>query len=82
VHWRFLRRDEARAHVHAVRAQRHRGDERTAVRHAARRHERNFQFLRRTRQQNEIRHIVLARVTTTFEAVHTHRIATDRLRLQ
>ena len=82
VHGRLLGRDEARAHVDPVRPERERGDERPAVGHASRGDEGDRQLLRRPRQQDEVRHIVFARVAAALEAVDADRIAADRFRLQ
>jgi hypothetical protein len=82
VHRRLLRGDEARAHVHAFGAQRQRRHQRAAVGHAARGDEGNLQLLGRARQQDEVGHIVLARVAAALEAVDADRVAADRLGLE
>ena len=80
MHRRFLRRDEARAHVDAIGAQRQRRDELLAIGHPARGDEGNLQFLGGARQQDQVRHIVFAGVAAAFEAIDRHGIATDRFR--
>ena len=79
---RFLGRDEARAHVHAGGAHRQRGDEAACIRHAAGGHERYLQFVRRTRQQDHVRDVVLAGMAAAFEAVDADRVAADLLGFQ
>ena len=82
MHRRFLGGDEARAHVHAGGAHRQRGDETARIRHAARGDERNLQFLRRARQQDHVRHVVLAGMTAALEAIDADGVAADLFRLQ
>jgi hypothetical protein len=82
VHRRFLGRDEARAHVHALGAQRERRDERAAVGHTARGDERDIELLRGARQQDEVRDIVLAGMTAALEAIHADGVAADLLGLE
>ncbi len=82
VHRRLLRRDEARAHVDAFGAERERSDQRSAVRHAAGCDERDLQLLGCARQQDEVRHVVLAGMTAALEAVDADGVAADRLCLQ
>ena len=79
---RLLGRDEARAHVDAVCAQRQRRDQRTTICHAARCDERDLEFLGCPRQQYEIRDVVLSGMPAALEAVHADSVAADRLRLQ
>jgi hypothetical protein len=52
------------------------------VGHAARRHERNLQFLGGTRQQDHVRHIVFTGMSAALKTVDADRIAADRLGLQ
>ena len=75
VHRRLFRGDEARPHVDAVGAERERGDERPSIRHATRGNERNPQLFGGARQQDEIRHVVFARMATALEAVDAHSVA-------
>src|SRR6185312_12703313 len=78
----LLRRNEARSHVHAGRAERERGHETTRIRHAAGRHEGNLEFVRCARQQDHVRHVVFAGMAAALEAVDAHRIAANLLGLQ
>ena len=82
VHRRFLGGDEAGAHVHPLRAHRQAGDKAAPVGHAAAGDEGNVQLVRRAREQDEVRHIILARMAAAFETVDAHRIAADLLRLE
>ena len=74
VHRRLLRGDEARAHVHALGAQRQRRHQAAAVGHAAGGDEGHLQLLGRARQQDEVGHVVLAGVAAAFETVDRHRV--------
>ncbi|MNT10746.1 hypothetical protein D3C72_1455910 [compost metagenome] len=82
VHRRFLGGDEARAHVHALGAQRERSHEAAAIGHAARGDERDLQFFCRARQQDHVGHVVLAGVAAALEAVDAHGVAADALGLE
>ena len=77
VDGRIFSRQEARTHVHALRTQRHRRHQASAVGHATGGHKRNSQFLRRSGQQDEVGNVVLARMTTTFETVDADRVAAN-----
>ena len=82
VHRRLFGGDKARAHVHAGGAERQRRDQTARIRHAARSHERYLQFIGGARQQDQVRHVVLARMAAAFEAVDADRIAADALGLE
>ena len=82
VDWRFLRGDEAGTHVHAGGPHRQRRDKAPRVGHAARRHERNLQFVRRTGQQDHVRDVVLAGMAAAFEAIDADSVAADLLGLE
>ena len=78
----LLRGDEAGAHVHPVRAEGQRGHEGATIGHSAGGKEGDLQFLCRAGQQDEVRHVILARVAAALEAVDAHRVAADGLCLQ
>ena len=82
VHRRFLRGDETRAHVHAFGAECERRDETAPVGHPAGSDERNLQRLGRQRQQDEVRHVVFARMTSALEAVDAHGVTADLFGLE
>ena len=65
----LLRGDESRAHVDAVGAHRQGRDQAAPVGLAAGRHERDLELVGGARQQDHVRHIVLARVTAALEAI-------------
>ena len=79
---RLLGGHEARAHVHALRAHRQRGNQTARIGHAARGHERDLQLIRGARQQDHVRDVVLAGMTAAFETVDADGVAADRLGLE
>ena len=79
MHRCLFGRNKACTHVDALSAQRQRRHQRAAIGHAARRDKRNFELFCRAGQQNEVGHIVFARVATALKPIHADGVATDGL---
>ena len=82
MHGRLLGGNKARTHVDALGAQAQGGCQRAAIGHTARCDKWNLEFIGGAGQQDEVGHIVLARVATALKPVHADRIAANGFSLE